>query len=134
MDDILRFNGAVERNPAVDAWLESRPPEQRGVVQKWFERMRRCGPDVRELMHDGAPTACIGDVAFGYVNAFRSHVNVGFFNGAKLPDPFELLQGEGKRMRHVKIEPGEVVDAHALDELIRAAYLDGRRRAGVDAA
>jgi hypothetical protein len=132
MDDILRFNGAVKCDPAIDAWLDSRDAVHRGVVQKWFERMRRCGDDVRELMHDGAPTACIGDVAFGYVNAFKSHVNVGFFNGAKLDDPFELLQGEGKRMRHVKIKPSEVVDAHALDELIRAAYLDGRRRAGVD--
>ena len=102
------------------------------MVQKWFLRMRRCGPDVRELIHDGAPTACVGDVAFGYVNAFRSHVNVGFFNGAKLPDPFELLEGTGKRMRHVKIKPSEVVDAHALDELIRAAHADARRRAAVE--
>jgi len=132
MDDILRFDGAVQHDPAIDAWLESRPPEHRGVVQKWFLRMRRCGPDVRELIHDGAPTACVGDVAFGYVNAFRSHVNVGFFNGAKLPDPFELLEGTGKRMRHVKIKPSEVVDAHALDELIRAAHADARRRAAVE--
>jgi hypothetical protein len=131
VDDIMRFNGATKRDPAVDAWLGSRDPLHRGVVQKWFGRMRACGADVVELMHDHAPTACIGDVAFGYVNAFKGHVNVGFFNGAHLDDPFELLVGTGKRMRHVKIKPSEVVDAHALDELIRAAYLDGRRRAGV---
>jgi hypothetical protein len=91
--------------------------------------MRRCGPDVRELMHDGAATACVGDVPFGYVNAFKKHVNVGFFNGAALDDPFELLEGTGKRMRHVKLIPGAEVDAHSLDELIRAAYLDCQARA-----
>ena len=110
MDDIFRLSGAVERDPAIDAWLDSRAPEHRGVVQKWFDRMRRCGPDVRELMHDGAPTACIGDVAFGYVNAFKAHVSIGFFNGAKLPDPFELLQGEAlsDRLRHGPIPLDDV--------------------------
>jgi len=122
----------MKRDTAVEAWLASRPAEHRGIVQKWFERMRRCGPDVRELLHDGAATACVGDVPFGYVGAFKSHVNVGFFNGASLDDPFELLEGTGKRMRHAKLKRKEVVDAHALDELIRAAYLDCQTRAGAN--
>lgn len=129
MDAVFRLAGASRHDPAVDAWLNSRALEYRPVVQKWFQRMRRCGRDVLELMHDGAATACVGDVPFGYVNAFKSHVNLGFFNGAKLDDPFELLQGTGKRMRHVKLATGTEVDAHALDELIRAAYLDCRARA-----
>jgi hypothetical protein len=49
--------------------------------------MRQCGDDVRELMHDGCPVACIKDAPFAYVNTFTSHVNVGFFHGAKLSDP-----------------------------------------------
>jgi hypothetical protein len=98
-------------------------------VQKWLERLRRCGPDVLELLHDGAATVCVGDVPFAYVGAFKNHVNVGFFNGAALDDPFELLEGTGKRMRHVKLTLDAAVDAHSLDELIRAAYLDCRARA-----
>jgi hypothetical protein len=130
MDKILRFTGGSKRDPAVDKWLRTRPEEHRPVVHKWFERLRRCGPDVLELLHDGAATACVGDVPFAYVGAFKNHVNVGFFNGAALDDPFELLEGTGKRMRHVKLTPGAEVDAHSLDELIRAAYLDCRARAG----
>src|SRR5688572_29544908 len=87
-------------------------------------KMRRCGTDVRELMHDGCPVACVDDAPFGYVNAFRAHVNVGFFQGATLPDPAGLLQGTGKFMRHVKIRPGLVIDTSALEALIRAAYMD----------
>jgi len=130
MNDILRFNGSVKHDPAVDTWLRTRAEEFRPIVSKWFERLRRCGPDVRELMADGAATACVGDVPFAYVGAFKNHVNVGFFNGAALDDPFELLEGAGKRMRHVKVKSDGGVDAHSLDELIRAAYLDGRVRAG----
>jgi hypothetical protein len=102
--------------------------ELRRLAQPWFERMRGCGADVRELLHDGHPTACVGDAAFGYTNAFRAHVNVGFFHGATLDDPAGLLHGDGKRMRHVKLRWGEPVDADALNDLIAAAYRDIRRR------
>lgn len=91
--------------------------------------MRNCGPDVRELIHDGCPTACVGDAAFGYVNAFSVHAAVGFYNGAALPDPTDLLEGSGKRMRHVKLRPGEEIDEDALGSLIADAYADMRIQA-----
>ena len=94
------------------------------IAQRWFEVMRDCGEDVRELLHDGHPTACVGDAAFGYVNAFKAHVNVGFFRGAELSDPSNLLEGTGKFMRHVKLRPERDVDANALMKLIETAYTD----------
>ncbi len=90
--------------------------------------MRGCGSDVRELLHDGHPTACVGEAAFGYVNAFKAHVNVGFFRGAELSDPDGLLEGAGKFMRHVKLMPGREVNAPALVKLIQTAYADMKRR------
>src|SRR5262249_17904940 len=84
--DIFRVNGSKNRDPAVDRWLADDPVELRSIAQKWFMRMRKCGDDVRELMHDGCPVACIEDAPFGYVNSFKSHVNVGFFYGAMLED------------------------------------------------
>jgi hypothetical protein len=98
------------------------------IARRWFEVMRACGEDVRELLHDGHPTACVGDAAFAYVNAFRAHVNVGFFRGAEIADPDGLLEGTGKFMRHVKLGPGRDVDAKALTKLIRTAYTDIRGR------
>ncbi len=98
------------------------------MAQKWFAQMRQCGDDVRELMHDGCPTACLGDYPFGYVGVFASHVNVGFFRGASLPDPAGLLQGEGKRMRHVKLRADSPVNVAALERLVEAAYLDIKER------
>jgi hypothetical protein len=96
--------------------------------------MRQCGDDVRELMHDGCPVACVADAAFGYVNSFKNHVNVGFFYGALLEDPARLLEGSGKRMRHVKLQPGLEPNTAALGDLIDAAYADVKVRLGAERA
>jgi hypothetical protein len=128
MDCILRLSGAVKEDPAIDTWLRGQRDELRPFAEAWFVRMRQCGADVRELMHDGCPVACVGDAPFGYVNAFKSHVNVGFFHGAELDDPAGLLEGTGKRMRHVKLKPNRVPDLAALADLIEAAYSDIRAR------
>ena len=126
--DLLRFNGAIERDPAIDAWMKTHAGELGAIAHKWFEVMRTCGDEVRELLHDGCPVACMGDAPFGYVNVFRSHVNVGFFHGAALPDPARMLEGTGKRMRHVKLRPGAGLDDAALGRLIDAAYRDIKAR------
>ena len=130
MDSFLRFPTAVKHDPSIDVWLRAQRSDLRPFVETWFARMRQCGADVRELMHDGCPTACVQDAAFGYVNAFRDHVNVGFFLGALLKDPAHLLEGTGKRGRHVKLRPGREVDSAALGQLVNEAYLDIRARLG----
>jgi hypothetical protein len=127
MSKLFRLSGAVRRAPEIDAWFSEPTDALRLIARTWFERMRSCGADVRELIHDGYPVACVEDAAFGYVNVFRAHVNVGFFYGATLDDPADLLEGTGKRMRHVKLRWGEPVKA-ALSELIAAAYRDIRLR------
>ena len=126
--ELLRFNGAVERDPAIEAWMNEHAGELGAIARKWFEVMRNCGDEVRELLHDGCPVACLGDAPFGYVNVFTSHVNLGFFHGATLPDPARLLQGTGKCMRHVKLRPGMATNAAAISVLIDAAYSDIKAR------
>ena len=126
--ELLRFNGAVERDAAIDTWMKEHPGELGDIAQEWFEVMRKCGDEVRELLHDGCPVACLGDVPFAYVNVFTSHVNVGFFHGAALPDPARLLQGSGKFMRHVKRRPETATDAASLTRLVEVAYLDIKAR------
>ena len=130
MNDLLRFTGAVRRDPKIEAWFSDIAGPHRLMVRTWFERMRGCGADVRELLHDGCPVACVGDAPFGYVNAFRAHASVGFYYGAMLADPARLLEGEGKRMRHVKLRPGEKTNVEALSNLIAAAYRDIQQRLG----
>jgi hypothetical protein len=125
---LLRFDGTVERDSAIDAWMKEHAGELGVIAHQWFEVMRKCGDEVREVLHDGCPVACLGDAPFGYVNVFGSHVNVGFFHGATLPDPAGLLQGNGKFMRHAKLRPGAAINAAALSRLIDAAYSDIKAR------
>ena len=107
--------------------MDEQPEDLAAIARAWFEVMRGCGDDVRELIHDDQPTACVGDAAFGYVDAFTAHVNIGFYNGSDLSDPAGLLQGTGKFMRHVKIKPHEPVNESALAALISASYANMRR-------
>ncbi len=148
MSPLFRLSGAVRRDPAVDAWFAGaarldpqidpwlgEPDDAlRALASTWFEELRSSGPDVRELIHDRCPVACVEDAAFGYVNVFKAHVNVGFFNGATLADPARLLEGAGKHMRHVKLRREQPVDAAALSDLIVAAYRDIRQRLRAEGA
>ena len=128
MEKLFRLTLGVRRDPAVEAWLGKQPGELGTIARTWFSRIRACGFDVLEMMHDGCPTACVKNVPFAYVNVFKAHVNVGFFLGAELKDPASLLQGDGKRMRHVKVKPGTPVDAKALGALVQQSYEDVKER------
>ncbi|WP_254621078.1 DUF1801 domain-containing protein [Sphingomonas sp. CL5.1] len=127
-DRLFRLSGATRRDARVEAWFAADHDGLRALAGRWFARMLACGADVGGLLHDGHPTACVGDAAFGYVDAFSAHVNVGFFHGAALPDPAGLLEGTGKRMRHVKLRYGKPVDEDALGALIAAGCRDIRSR------
>ena len=127
MSSLFLFPTAVKRDPSVEDWFQARG-ELGAIARHWFQIMRGCGDDVRELLHDYHPTACVGEAAFGYVNAFTAHVNVGFFRGAEIDDPNGLLEGNGKFMRHVRLRPEIEIDADSLTKLIETAYFDMKQR------
>ncbi len=128
MTQLFRLSNPVRRDPAIEEWMKAHAGELGAIAQQWFQAMRSCGVDVRESIHDGYPTACVADAAFAYVNAFRAHVNVGFFRGAEIADPAGLLEGTGKFMRHVKLRPRQDFNAPALAQLIETAYADMQER------
>lgn len=128
MSRLFRLSLGIRRDPAVEAWLSEQPGELGAIAREWFARIRACGFDVLEMMHDGCPVACVKDVPFAYVNVFKAHAAVGFFLGAALKDPARLLEGTGVRMRHVKIKPGASLDTKALGTLIQESYADVKAR------
>jgi hypothetical protein len=128
MSRLFLLPSSVKRDPAIESWLKVHSSDLGVIAHYWFDVMRNCGRDVRETMHDGAPTACVGAAAFAYVNVFTAHVDVGFFLGAELADPEGLLEGNGKFMRHVKLRPECEVDSSVLRALIEQAYVDMKRR------
>jgi Domain of unknown function (DU1801) len=143
VEALIRYDGVSKHQPAIDVWLSQQDPVLGAIAREWFMRMRQCGDDVYELLHDryprraqprpsvGGAIVCVTDAPFAYVNVFRDHVNVGFYQGASLDDPAGLLEGAGRFMRHLKLLPDNEVNAAAVQALIDAAYADMKARLAV---
>jgi hypothetical protein len=132
MRALFRLDDSQRHHPDVDRWFHDHSGPLGDIARRWFVVLRQCGSDVTEVLHDGMPTACVAGAAFAYVNAFKAHVNLGFFQGDTLPDPADLLQGSGKHMRHVKLQADASPDETALTALVAAAYADVKARLGAD--
>ncbi|MCA3721716.1 DUF1801 domain-containing protein [Phenylobacterium sp.] len=121
MSTLFRLSGARGDDLDVATWFEASDDAIRCLTLHWFERIRACGLDVVELIHDHQPTACVGAAAFAYVAAYRARAAVGFFQGADPADPAGVLEGAGKRMRQVKLKWGQPAPEAALVDLIAKA-------------
>jgi len=128
MSDILRYTENDIQQIDFEPWLEEKPKELRPIARKWFEAISNIGGDVESIFHDNYPIGCLENAPFAYVNVFSKHVNVGFFYGSDLPDENQLLEGTGKRMRHIKLRPNVRIDEQAISALIHLAYLDIKSR------
>ena len=58
---------------------------------------------------------------FCYIAVLKERINLGFYYGIDLPDPENLLEGTGKKLRHVKIRHAEQLTNPALRNLVEAA-------------
>jgi hypothetical protein len=68
--------------------------------------------------------------AYCYIMPKPRYVNLGFYNGAALADPNSLIQGTGKRLRHVKVFSSEEISQPPLRQLIEAALVERRQSLG----
>lgn len=128
MEQLLRFSGSDIQNIDFDPWLEQKSEVLRPIAAKWFDAIKDCGPDVVDIFHDDYPIGCVDEAPFAYINVFAKHVNVGFFYGVDLPDPTRILEGTGRRMRHIKLFPDRQVADAAVHEILQHAYLDIKER------
>jgi hypothetical protein len=58
---------------------------------------------------------------FCYIAVLTTRINLGFYYGADLDDPENLLEGTGKALRHIKISELEQLENPAVRNLIQAA-------------
>ena len=117
------------------------------IVEMTPDKLKPVTVRLKEILLSVDPDACIvvrlGDRAatFGvgpkkmsegycYILPHTDWVNLGFYKGADLPDPSELLEGTGAKMRHIKIRSREQCDNPQLVELIRDAYEERKAALG----
>ena len=128
MEELFRYTDKDFQDLTMEDWLSDKATALQPIAVKWFNEIKSCGDDVQGIFHDGYPQGCVSKTPFAYVNIFKAHVNVGFFYGAYLPDRQGLLEGSGKRMRHIKLKPEASHDDAEIKTLIKDSYLDIKRR------
>src|SRR5438309_1399145 len=89
---------------------------------------RNTMPRAHEFLYYDAINYSLDDSPLGrvcYISPMGNYVMLGFLFGAQLDDQHQLLQGSGKRARHVKIRTLEEAQNPALKELVKAAWTHG---------
>ncbi|WP_084464209.1 DUF1801 domain-containing protein [Microtetraspora fusca] len=110
---------------AVDEYVRTRvAPAHRPTVAALRDLMKQHAPEAREVIAYGSP-AWRGDRNLAIISASTTHITLAFDRGAEFADAHGLLEGVGKKTRHVKIKKLEDIDPDALrDYITQAVELD----------
>jgi hypothetical protein len=111
---------AREAGTTVDEYVASLDGWRRAAATVLRQLAREAAPDARESIKWGQPVYELNG-PFAWMKAFKSTVNFGFWRGADLTDPQGLLEGEGDRMRHIKVREGAPPPVEELRRLIGEA-------------
>ncbi len=107
----------------IDDILGRHTAEVRKVAKDLRKLVRDAAPDGEERPHKGwGNIGYYSNGQFCYIMPQRNWVNLGFYKGTDLPDPHGLLEGTGKRLRHVKVVPERNVPVEQLKGLVREAF------------
>lgn len=101
-------------------------PGVQEITYAALERIRELIPDAQEKVVTGYRSINFGTGPrmkdqFLALILHANHVNLQFFHGAALPDPRRLLEGTGKKMRHIKLKDAETIQAGDVADLVLAA-------------
>src|SRR5260370_23579715 len=112
----------------LDGFLDAYMPEVAEIARKALMKLRKRLPFATEMVYDNynalacgfGPSARVSDVIFS-IAVYPKHVNFFFLQGAKLPDPDGLLQGEGSRVRHIRLEDEKTLDRSDVKAMMAMA-------------
>ena len=109
-------------------FLDAYTPEVAGIARKALIKLRKRLPFATEMVYDNynalacgfGPSERVSDVICS-IAVYPKHVNFFFLQGAKLPDPDGLLQGEGTRVRHIRLEDEKTLDRDDVKAMMTTA-------------
>jgi hypothetical protein len=121
----LRARGVA----SVDEYVDLLTTPQKDVALQLREIVRTRYPRLREEIKWHVPVYSLGTTPIVSIEGFKAHVNLKFFDGARLQDPGGLLEGTGKGVRHLKFRSTEDVDEGKIRGLIDEALEQANGRA-----
>ena len=112
----------------IDELFPTTPDAVRAILAEVRRVVRDAIPGATETFYHGAlgygPNGSGSDRIL-YIAPQNGYANLGFFFGVGAPDPTSLLEGSGKRMRHVKIRTVLAAQNPALIPLIQEGWANG---------
>ena len=105
---------------SVDGWMSRLEPSLSPIAEALRAYVVRADPELRESIKWGNPVyEKAGKVC--YLASGKGYMSLGFFEGASLSDPLGLIEGTGKRMRHVKVRRVEDIQEGQVASWVREA-------------
>ena len=112
----------------LNRFLDAYTPEVAEIARKALIKLRKRLPFATEMVYDNynalacgfGPSERVSDVIFS-IAVYPKHVNFFFLQGARLPDPDGLLQGEGSRVRHIRLEDEKTLDRNDVKAMMATA-------------
>lgn len=120
-----------------DELMEGVDTDLRQIAEALRTTVFTLHPDATEVVRLGDRASCLGygpkkmSEAHCYIMPHKKWINLGFFYGALLDDPDELLEGTGKKLRHVKVRSLEAANNPAVKALIQAAMAERKAALGL---
>ena len=114
-----------ESDHRLNTWFSSEEAEQPELLTELRQLLFSVEPAFAEEFKWNRPCYKL-NTQVCYLNKFKSYAALGFHRGADLADPFQLLIGSGKEMRHVKVHTMSDAKDPALRLLIANAVELGR--------
>lgn len=114
--------------PTFEDLLENAATDPAQIARRLRNHILEIHPDTVEVIYLGYNSASYGigakknSEAYCYIMPQKAQVNLGFYYGVDLDDPSGLLEGTGKKLRHVKVRSIEDADKTAIRQLIQASY------------
>ncbi len=124
----MKKAGTKSAGAQLDGFLDAYLPAVAEIARKALTKLRKRLPFATEMVYDNynalacgfGPNERVSDVIFS-IAAYPKHVNFFFLQGAMLPDPDGLLQGEGSRVRHIRLEDEKTLDRADVKAMMATA-------------
>ncbi len=111
------------KNTDIDNYITEVPESQQEILRVLRELIFKAVPEVKEQFKWKRPVYGL-EKDFCYLQANKNHVNLGFYDFTKIDDSKKLLEGTGKKLRHVKIKSTSYIDSEVLLKMIKQSIID----------
>lgn len=104
----------------VDEYVASLPTDHAAIVNELRAIVKSAAPKVTETYKWSQPVYEANGPMI-WIRAYKSYVNIGFWRGTEMEDKYNLLEGDGDRMRHVKLGSVKDIKKGALTSYVKQA-------------